>query len=909
MLTFPRRPPAHARRPAPSGRPPRLWVLPGIRLTAVGATIGARIGSTICGFGAGLIAARELGPHGRAQLAVLVAVPAVFSVVGVLGLDTANARFAGRSHSAFRQLVGWAVIFSAVAGSAMAAAWWFAGSVWPAVLLGLSPRLALLGAAMAPILLLMTLLGAAEIGRGRITVYNLVATGTTAAYLVAVLLLLAAGRVTVVGCCAAFAASQLLGVVALLILSTNRVHPDGERVAVRRYGGYALRAYLPNLAQYGMLRMDVPVIQVLAGTTAVALYAVALPAAECLLLLPSAVALVIFPRVTSGALDRAAADRIGRAVFAATVVLAGAAALAAPALIPAVYGAPYRGSVLVVWCMLPGLIAFSGSRTPQAYLAATDKLGRVIVATVAGVVTGLVSLLVLTPRYGAAGAGAADSVGYIAFAVTLLGLLRRDGPLTRLAARALRSGRERSSQAIAAFLAIAASIRPVAAAGCVALALATALLSASGLVTVSMLGGTLILLVLLAVPNAGIYLLAVAIPVSQATFAANLIPSKALIAVLITGVVGQAAAGRLTHPGTRMAALAAALVCYFLISATVVGASGAPSHDWRDVLVLATPLLCLPLSAGPRTATRRALVIMSFSAACMAVVEIFTAHASLLEQGASSPVFTAAVVAGRTGAVDHNTEGALFVLALAVLLARYPAARGGVARLTLAAGIAVLALGVAFSFSRSAYFGALAMVAAFAVRRSLRGLLGTAAGIGCLLLILPTAVTARISTVWSSSGLDSSSSLRLDLWASALRMIDAHPILGVGYLNFAAQLPVYYTDGGGYDVSVVQFSSLEFAHNTYLTVLAEFGLVGALLVGALIVAGWRRTWSAMRSGDWAGEAGLLAFVGVGVCSGFGEPLFIPAFFAAFLLVILAAEPGRREPRDRTARDPGAVRSG
>ena len=82
------------------------------------------------------------------------------------------------------------------------------------------------------------------------------------------------------GCFAACAISQLLGCCLLLAAAAARVHEDGERVALRRYSGYAFRAYLPNLAQYGMLRMDVPVIQVLAGTTAVALYAIALPVAE-----------------------------------------------------------------------------------------------------------------------------------------------------------------------------------------------------------------------------------------------------------------------------------------------------------------------------------------------------------------------------------------------------------------------------------------------------------------------------------------------------------------------------------------------------------------------------------------------------------------------------------------------------
>jgi hypothetical protein len=68
----------------------------------------------------------------------MVAVPALFSVVSVLGLDNANARFAGLSHSAFRQIFGRSVAFSALAGTSMAAMWWLLGIMWPAALLGLA---------------------------------------------------------------------------------------------------------------------------------------------------------------------------------------------------------------------------------------------------------------------------------------------------------------------------------------------------------------------------------------------------------------------------------------------------------------------------------------------------------------------------------------------------------------------------------------------------------------------------------------------------------------------------------------------------------------------------------------------------------------------------------------------------
>jgi len=119
--------------------------------------------------------------------------------------------------------------------------------------------------------------------------------------------------------------------------------------------------------------------------------------------------------------------------------------------------------------------------------------------------------------------------------------------------------------------------------------------------------------------------------------------------------------------------------------------------------------------------------------------------------------------------------------------------------------------------------------------------------------------------------------------------VGGDPVFGVGYLNFAGQLPAYFQSTGNYDSFLVQFSLLDFAHNTFLTILAETGIIGAVLVGALGVTGWRKAWRAMRAADWAGEGAVLAFIGIGVCSVFGEVLLVPAILIGFLLVVLAAD--------------------
>ncbi|WP_405648098.1 O-antigen ligase family protein [Streptomyces sp. NBC_00019] len=876
--------------------------------------MAARLLATAMSFAAGVIVARDMGVQGRATFAVMISAPAVLSVVAVLGVDNANARFAGTSHTAFRQIVRWSVVFSLITGSALAGLWLLLGHLWPVVLLGVPFRLALVAATMCPMTLLTMLLGTAEIGRGRVRTYNLASIVPAGCHLVGVCGLLATGSLTPTSCFLAALAGQLLCAGVLLIAATARVHADGEPVSARTFGTFAIRAYLPNLIHYGMLRLDVPVIQLLAGATAVAMYAVALPLAEVMFLLPTAVALVMFPAVTSGAVDARAAARIARTVFAAAAVSAAVAAAVAPVLIPAVYGRPYSGAVQVLWAMLPGLVLFSVGRSLQAYLAPADLLRPVIAATAMAAMVNIALLVALTPRYAAVGAGIADSAGYLVFAVLVgrgvrLGVRARRGfpaepateegsaaparpPVGRLSAKTVgdrwRAACPRLMRSVLASRApvVTAGLLTAAGAGCLVTAYSPAVGAASAA------GLTVIVLACLLIPNAGLYLLAAAIPLSQSDVGTSLISPKRLIALMLICLLGRVVAGRgIAWPKLIGALITVGTVGYMVTASAVIGHTDLPgTGKWQHLLLMCAPLMLLPLVAEPGRALDRALLVFCCGSVILAVIEIVQVGSLFATTTDLAPVDTAVMAITQEDAANHNAVGALFVMAAAVLLGRYPAVRERLPRLATGAGVVVLALGVAYSLSRAAFLAGIAVVALYALRRSLRGVLALGAGAACLVPLLPAAIAARFGSILGGGTPDASSAVRLDLWSSALRMFEAHPIFGVGYLNFASQLPAYYQATGDYEVMFLPLPLLDFAHNTYLTVLSQTGLVGAVGVCSLAVLGARRAWCALRSGAPAGEAALLAMVGAGVCSLFGEILMVPPLLAALMLIVLAAKP-------------------
>ena len=98
-----------------------------------------------------------------------------------------------------------------------------------------------------------------------------------------------------------------------------------------------------------------------------------------------------------------------------------------------------------------------------------------------------------------------------------------------------------------------------------------------------------------------------------------------------------------------------------------------------------------------------------------------------------------------------------------------------------------------------------------------------------------------------------SRAMRVLIWRDTLRLIGAHPLLGVGPGNYEFSLPAHRgvsSHRAWRDLMGPRHNEPYFAHNEYLETWAEIGLVGlaasAWLMGVLLWVGWdaaRRLWS------------------------------------------------------------------
>jgi O-antigen ligase len=120
-----------------------------------------------------------------------------------------------------------------------------------------------------------------------------------------------------------------------------------------------------------------------------------------------------------------------------------------------------------------------------------------------------------------------------------------------------------------------------------------------------------------------------------------------------------------------------------------------------------------------------------------------------------------------------------------------------------------------------------------------------------------------------------------------------HPVTGVGVGNFIANSPAYIQRPG--QLTYIEFiiTNQKVVHNMFLELLAETGIIGALLYLATATACLRAAWKAARVFERAGRAEMAAIaygVLIGALSMFAAFFFLSGETDMRLWVILALGP-------------------
>ncbi len=184
------------------------------------------------------------------------------------------------------------------------------------------------------------------------------------------------------------------------------------------------------------------------------------------------------------------------------------------------------------------------------------------------------------------------------------------------------------------------------------------------------------------------------------------------------------------------------------------------------------------------------------------------------------------------------------------------------------------------------------------------------ASLGCLLLVMAAGVwwmaaepmLERVARTQLSgeaeAGRDTLQKSRGYIWQSTLRMIAAQPLLGVGFGAYETAYPQYsQDDSSSYPVAQ--------AHNDYLQIVADCGLVGGLLALWFVVLLARAVWHGLQHQD-VRLAALSLGAGGGLCALLVHSLFdfnlqLPSNAMLFLwLAALVSVLGVPTPASKTS---------
>jgi len=385
----------------------------------VSSTMAAQLMGLVLATAQGVVLARWLGTEGKGVVALAMLVSSALAMLLNPGLTASYVFHAAGARLPLQVLTRHAVTFSSLAGLAGIALFGLglATGVVQRLLPGVPTAPLLLAVAALPVTILSALLGALLHGQQRIRTLNVVTVARAAVVLVLTVAALIGLGLGPVGAVGAILAGTLVTVAAfgwLLQQDGDAWKPGFERTTATHLLHYGTRAHAGNLAQFFNYRLDMFVVNFIAGPAAVGIYTVAVRLAELVWQLPNAAAFAMFPRAASR--SREEMNRFTPRVFVVTLAGATVAAIGLAAVgrfaIRLLYSEDFLAAYLPLLLLLPGTVLLGGAK-----VLTNDLAGRgfphynAITATVALVVT--VGLdIVLVPAYGVAGAAVASTVAY-----------------------------------------------------------------------------------------------------------------------------------------------------------------------------------------------------------------------------------------------------------------------------------------------------------------------------------------------------------------------------------------------------------------------------------------------------------------------------------------------------------------
>lgn len=184
-------------------------------------------------------------------------------------------------------------------------------------------------------------------------------------------------------------------------------------------------------------------------------------------------------------------------------------------------------------------------------------------------------------------------------------------------------------------------------------------------------------------------------------------------------------------------------------------------------------------------------------------------------------------------------EVAMIILLLLTSYLLFSASARRVVRVAWAVCGLLLALSLALNFSRGVWLGLLAGGVYLLWQRSRKLVLAVPAVVLVAVLLAPGAASRRIASIADADA----NSARLIMWRTGWRMIEAHPLLGLGPMRVGAHFREYLPPDVVGELPPAYYEHL---HNVYVHYAAERGIPAVLMLVWLLAKVLWDHWRALR---------------------------------------------------------------
>lgn len=381
-------------------------------------TLATRVLMIVNSVGAGIIVAHWLGAKGVGELAVINVTIATVVQVCSFGLPSANTYFISQDQAQLRTAAINSLIFATLVGSVLALGLSFVAELRPDWFGFVSARLLRIAAVSIPAQLI-TLIGLnILLALGKLRAFNLLDLVGQSFILVnaaVALIVLHRGLATLVVLNTAAALLVSLVVVVLIVIAARRLaraewRPDTS--LLMRMIRYGFKFHISILAGTIIFRADLLVVNHFRGPDEAGVYSVATQFGMLLMLLPSVIATLLFPRVTAEQDARGETTAMVARYTALITFVCCLAAVPFSFLLPLIYGEAFTDATWLLLILLPGVFLVGLESVLIQHFNAFGLPRIIPVYWVVTLVVNLVLVFALVPRLGARGAAIASTVSY-----------------------------------------------------------------------------------------------------------------------------------------------------------------------------------------------------------------------------------------------------------------------------------------------------------------------------------------------------------------------------------------------------------------------------------------------------------------------------------------------------------------